>query len=155
MHDIEKEIISDLVVDFNMPNFEDNIASRKLNLEVGTEQLGTPLALTGFIDDSSLSLSLPNKRNLESLAKHINDINEVPLSLLILQHSKTIRDRRIRFVSLAMSAEIGIKDYYSRNNHEAASIISELPSPSIAKMTGSLFKEIFGWEIPKEIRSVL
>ncbi|WP_308723705.1 hypothetical protein [Lactiplantibacillus plantarum] len=71
-----------------------------------------PLNLKIIFPDRTMSMSLSDEDNLKRLGSCIIHNQNIPLSLLILQHSKAIIDLRIRYVSLAMAAEIGVKEAF-------------------------------------------
>ena len=154
---IDTKIINYLVGFFNLVNLDSNKITKKLqiNFNDGT-WTDCPLSLKIIFPDRTMSMSLSDEDNLKRLGSCIIHNQNIPLSLLILQHSKSIIDLRIRYVSLAMAAEIGVKEAFSSQSTELRLLIENLPSPSIVKLTSDkVFNPIFGWKIPKELRAAL
>ena len=154
---IDTKIINYLVGFFNLVNLDSNKITKKLqiNFNDGT-WTDCPLNLKIIFPDRTMSMSLSDEDNLKRLGSCIIHNQNIPLSLLILQHSKSIIDLRIRYVSLAMAAEIGVKEAFSSQSTELRLLIENLPSPSIVKLTSDkVFNPIFGWKIPKELRAAL
>lgn len=154
---IDTKIINCLVGFFNLVNLDSNKITKKLqiNFNDGT-WTDCPLSLKIIFPDRTMSMSLSDEDNLKRLGSCIIHNQNIPLSLLILQHSKSIIDLRIRYVSLAMAAEIGVKEAFSSQSTELRLLIENLPSPSIVKLTSDkVFNPIFGWKIPKELRAAL
>lgn len=141
----------------HLVNLDSNKITKKLqiNFNDGT-WTDCPLNLKIIFPDRTMSMSLSDEDNLKRLGSCIIHNQNIPLSLLILQHSKSIIDLRIRYVSLAMAAEIGVKEAFSSQSTELRLLIENLPSPSIVKLTSDkVFNPIFGWKIPKELRAAL
>lgn len=152
---IEKSLLDRLIVLFNLYNLENHIASSELRIFINNQWTSYNLALDSFVSDKTLSFSFANKSNLNKLADHILDKEKIPTSLLMLQHSKTIKDNKIRFISLAIAAEIGIKDYLS-NYKNVGTILESMPSPPIDKLlSDSIFSKITGKNFSKDLRKKL
>lgn len=154
---IDAKIINYLVGFFNLVNLDSNEITKKLQIKFNDDTwTDCPLSLKILLQDRAMRLSLSNEDNLKLLGSCIIHNKNIPLSLLILQHSKSITDLRLRYVSLAMAAEIGVKEAFSSRSTELGLLIENLPSPSIVKLTSDkVFKPIFGWKIPKELRAAL
>lgn len=154
---IDTKIINYLVGFFNLVNLDSNKITKKLQINFNNDiWTDCPLNLKVIFPDRAMRLSLSNTDNLKLVGKCIIHNQNIPLSLLILQHSKSITDLRIRYVSLAMAAEIGVKEAFSSRSTELRLLIENLPSPSIVKLTSDkVFSPIFGWKIPKELRAEL
>lgn len=153
---IDAKIINYLVGFFNLVNLDSNEITKKLQIQFNDDTwTDCPLSLKILFQNRAMRLSLSDEDNLKLLGSCIIHNRNVPLSLLILQHSKSITDLRLRYVSLAMAAEIGVKEAFSSRSTELGLLIENLPSPSIVKLTNKVFKPVFGWKISKELRAAL
>lgn len=79
----------------------------------------------------------------------------IPLSFELLKATKSITDLRSRYVTTYSACELGVKDFFGQVIPETRILLNSLPSPSVSKLLGSVYKGYFHKDFPTTIKSGL
>jgi hypothetical protein len=84
-----------------------------------------------------------NNQHLSEFVNGINAFNSHLYAFTVLDNASRQQDLHLQVVELAIAAELGIKEFYSRKLPDLEKMLASMPAPPIAQMYGSMFESYF------------
>lgn len=100
-----------------------------------------------LVGSNDLSLTMVfNEEHISSFVDSMNQCGPYLYAFNVLNTTKIQPDNNLRIIELAVAAEVGIKEFYSRMIPELEILLERTPSPPIARLYGDVFQKYFNEE---------